>query len=55
MADPNIKRPYQWETSLGIQREVVTGISVSANWVRRDFKRIFWTDNILVSPSDYTS
>ena len=27
--DPDIKRPYQWETSLGIQREIVTGISVS--------------------------
>jgi hypothetical protein len=52
--DPDIRRPYQWETSLGIQREIVTGISVSAGWVHRDFKRIFWTDNILISPSDYT-
>jgi hypothetical protein len=52
--DPNIKRPYQWETSLGIQREIVSGISVSAGWIHRNFKRIFWTDNVLVSPSDYT-
>ena len=27
---------------------------VVGNWVHRDFKRIFWTDNILVSASDYT-
>jgi len=52
--DPNIKRPYQWEYNVGIQREVISGMSVSANWVRRDFKRIFWTDNILVAPTDYT-
>ena len=54
VADPDIRRPYQWETSLGIQREIVTGISVSVGWVHRDFERIFWTDNVLVSASDYT-
>jgi hypothetical protein len=52
--DPNIKRPYQWEYSLGIQREVVRGLSVSANWMRRDFRRLFWTDNVLVSFDDYS-
>ena len=53
-ADPDIRRPYQWEYDLGIQREVFTGVSLSANWVRRDFQRLFWTDNVLVSPEDYT-
>ena len=53
-ADPNIRRPYQWEYSLGIQREVVPGVSVSANWVRRDFRRLFWTDNVLTTHDDYT-
>jgi hypothetical protein len=52
--DPDIKRPYQWEYSAGVQREVFPGVSVSAGWVRRDFRRLFWTDNVLVSPSDYT-
>jgi hypothetical protein len=54
VADPDIRRPYQWEYSLGIQREVATGISVSANWVRRDFSRLFWTDNVLTTFDDYT-
>ena len=54
MPDPDIKRPYQWEYTVGIQRELFGGVSVSANWVRRDFKRLFWTDNILVSHDDYT-
>jgi hypothetical protein len=54
VADPNIKRPYQWEYSVGVQREVMTGVSVSANWVRRSWHRLFWTDNVLVSFDDYT-
>ena len=52
--DPNIKRPYQWEYSVGVQQEVLRGVSVSANWVRRDFRRIFWTDNVLTTFDDYT-
>ena len=54
-ADPNIRRPYQWEYSLGIQREVLSGVSVSASWVRRDFRRLFWTDNVLTTHDDYTA
>ncbi len=54
VADPDIKRPYQWEYNAGVQRELMPGVSVSAGWVRREFKRIFWTDNILVSQSDYS-
>jgi carboxypeptidase family protein len=53
-ADPNIKRPYQWEYSLGAQRQVLRGLSVSANWVRRDFRRLFWTDNELTTHDDYS-
>jgi carboxypeptidase family protein len=53
-ADPDIERPYQWEYSVGIQREVLRGVSVSANWIRRDVRRQFWTDNLLVSDEDYT-
>jgi hypothetical protein len=52
--DPDIKRPYQWEYSVGVQRQVMTGVSVSANWVRRDFRRLFWTDNVLTTHDDYT-
>jgi hypothetical protein len=54
VADPDIKRPYQWEYSLGIQREIVRGVSLSFNWVRREFSRLFWTDNTVVTFNDYT-
>ena len=52
--DPDISRPYQIETNLSVQRELVPGVSMSVGWVRRDFKKLFWTDNILVSHSDYS-
>jgi hypothetical protein len=51
--DPDIKRPYQWEYSVGIQRQVMSGVSMSANWVRRDFRRLFWTDNVLTTHDDF--
>ena len=51
--DPNIERPYQWEYSVGGQRELVRGVSISANWVRRSWRRLIWTDNTLVSFDDY--
>jgi hypothetical protein len=54
LPDANIRRPYQWEYSVGIQREVVRGVSVSGNWVRRDFRRLFWTDNVDTTFDDYT-
>jgi hypothetical protein len=54
VADANIRRPYQYELNAGVQRELVPGVSVSFNWVRRDYRKLFWTDNILVSQSDYT-
>lgn len=50
----DITRPFQWEYALGAQREVVRGLSLSFNWVRREFKNLIWTDNVLVNPSDYT-
>jgi hypothetical protein len=30
------------------------GVSVSANWVRRDFRGLFWTDNVLTTFDDYS-
>jgi hypothetical protein len=52
--DPDIKRSYQWEFSAGVQRELIPRVSVSANWVRRTFRRLTWRENLLVSHTDYT-
>lgn len=52
--DPDIKRPYQWEYMVGLQREIMGGVLLSANWIRRDYKRLFWSDNVLTTFADYT-
>jgi hypothetical protein len=52
--DPDIRRPYQWEYTVGVQHELFGGVLLSANWLRRDYKRLFWSDNIQVSHDDYT-
>ena len=47
-------RPYQIETNVSLQREVLPGTSVTLSYFRRDYKNLIWTDNLAVDPSDYT-
>ena len=49
-----IARPYQIESNLSLQREVLTGTSVTLSYFRRDYENLIWTDNLAVDPSDYT-
>jgi hypothetical protein len=49
-----IKRPYQIETNVSVQREIVPGASVTFSYFRRDYKNLIWSDNIGIDPSDYT-
>jgi hypothetical protein len=46
--DPSIKRPYQLLYNVGVQHQIGTGLSVSANYYRRDYYRIVWTENLAV-------
>ena len=52
--DPNFKRVYNVETTIGVQHELVQGVSVSANWYRRTFSNLRVTDNLLISKADYS-
>jgi hypothetical protein len=54
-ADPNIKRPYDIEYSLGVTRQVLAGVSVTAAWYRRDTYDIEQQANLLLTPADYAS
>jgi hypothetical protein len=38
--------------NVGIQHQVMSGLSVSANYYRRDYHRIIWTENLAVPVSD---
>jgi len=51
---PDIARPYQIETNISVQREVVQGTSVTVSYFRRDYKNLIWSDNLGIDPSDYT-
>jgi hypothetical protein len=50
----DIKRPYQIETNVSLQREIIPGSSVTFSYFRRDYKNLIWSDNLLIDPSDYT-
>jgi hypothetical protein len=53
--DPNLRRPYDIEYSLGITRELVRGVSLTAAWYRRETYDLEQQINTLVSLSDYAS
>jgi len=52
--DPDFKRVYNIETTVGVQHELLQGVSVSANWYRRTFHNLRVTDNLLITAADYT-
>jgi hypothetical protein len=53
--DPNLKRPFDIEYSLGVTREVARGVSVTGAWYRRETYRLEQQLNTLVSTSDFAS
>ena len=48
-------RPYQWEFSASVQREISRGLSVDFGYFRRWFGNYGVTDNLSLGPADYTS
>ena len=52
--DPNLKRPYSWEESFGVQQELPENIILSVmGWHRGTFNQI-GEENVAVPASDYT-
>jgi len=51
---PGLERPFQIETNVSVQRELIPGSSVTVSYFRRDYKKNVWSDNLLINPSDYT-
>ena len=49
------KRPYQWEFSAGVQREIMPRVSAGAAFFHRTYGNFSVIENQAVSPSDYSS
>jgi len=49
------KRPYDWEVQSGVQQQLREGVSLNVTYTRHWWGNFLVTDNVLVSPSDYTS
>lgn len=52
--DPNLDWPYSWLTNIGIQHELRQGLGVSATYNRRDYRKLYYTDNLATTSADYT-
>ncbi len=53
--DSSLRREYNWETGVQIQHELLSRVSVTAGYHRRTFGNIQITDNLNLSPSDWTA
>ncbi|MGH9415710.1 MAG: TonB-dependent receptor [Terriglobales bacterium] len=51
--DPNLKRPYQWEYTVLIQRQIGRSSAVSLGYYGRTYRDMNGTENTLVTSSDY--
>ena len=53
--DPDSKRPYDLEYTIGVEREVARGLSVGVTWIRKDSYNLQQTVNRAINDSDFTS
>jgi Carboxypeptidase regulatory-like domain len=51
--DPDIRRPYNWEYSVGVQHELLPQLSVSAAYFGRRIRDLYGSVNVLVLRSNY--
>jgi hypothetical protein len=47
-------RPANWEFSVGVQRELIPRVSLDVGYFRRVWKNFQVTDNLLLTPEDFT-
>lgn len=51
--DPDLRRQYTLDYSVGVDRQLLDSISVTAAWYRKSWYHLEWQDNLLVGPEDY--
>ncbi len=53
-ADPDLQRPYQMATNLGIVHEVMPGVSLTFEWFHSDYKDLTIRRNVARTNDSYT-
>jgi hypothetical protein len=53
-ADPDITRGYNTELTVGVQHQLIPGLSLNGTWYRRQLHNLERQDNVLVTLADYT-
>jgi hypothetical protein len=48
------KRPYNWQFSVGMDRQILSGVSVAAGYYRTWYGNFVALDNLAVTPADYS-
>jgi hypothetical protein len=51
--DPGIRRPYNWEYSVGVQHELLPQLSLSASYFGRRIRDLYGSVNVLVLRTNY--
>jgi hypothetical protein len=49
--DPDLRRGYNWETSVSVQHELMPKVSITAGYYRRNFGNLRVNDNLNISPT----
>lgn len=52
--DPDLRRPSQWEFTVGLDHQLSNTLAVAATYYRRSYYDLFTTINVALQPSDYT-
>ena len=52
--DPSLKRAYNDLVNVGVQHQLFRNVSISGAFYHRNYANLRWTNNLLVSFSDYT-
>ena len=53
--DPDLQRGYNWEYNASVQHELMSKLSVTAGFFRRQFYNLDVTDNLNLAVSDWTT